>query len=121
MEKISCDRIVLGKKIEASCIILDVGICVYVMGGDQSHIGAATLIDIDGNEITNEIPGHRESAITKQWARILYEEGLKPVQVTAGVHYEKIKKEDIELIMQETQSLLQEILTHLGKSEQLAL
>lgn len=93
----------------------DEGITAFVTGGDKTHVGAVTVIDHDGKKDTITLPGHKETIIAETWADVIYAQRRVPVVVTAGIHFEHITKEQIEMVLKATDELLNDMLLSAGQ------
>ena len=89
------------------------GIQVLVAGGDQSHIGAVCVVDPGGNRASHCFFGHRDDAVAEKWAAEIYRKTKTPVVVSAGIHYDRISKEEIQAVLNTTDTLLGTVLEQL--------
>ena len=100
---------VLDKNILTMGLFTDNGINITIAGGDKSHIGAVSIADEAGNIDTTTFPNHKEGIIAEAWAKALHEKYNQPVVVSAGIHYDNITKDGIELVVNTCDSLLDEM------------
>ncbi|MDI6895789.1 hypothetical protein [Methanocella conradii] len=73
------------------------GLLVVITGGN-AHIGAAAVGINYGAMATSSVitvPGHREDRVVKDAAEKLAKELGRTVVVVAGIHYDKMSKEEI--------------------------
>ena len=98
-EYMNCD-------ISVHCQQLDYGYEVRIFGGHCSHIGSVTVADGQGTLQTITLPEHKEDIITIQWASEIQGIVKQPVTVTAGVHYDDLKKEQLQEVIQLLNKLL---------------
>ena len=99
----------MGRDISAKVTVLAHGMSVLLTGGDASHVGAIALADEEGRIKTIGLNGHKEQIIGERWAEELYRIKKEPVSVTAGIHYDKLTKEQIENVVNETNVMLEEV------------
>lgn len=92
--------------ISVHCQQLDYGYEVRIFGGQCSHVGSVTVSDEQGTLQTITLPGHKENIITEQWASEIQEIVKQPVTVMAGVHYDDLKKEQLQEVIQLLNKLL---------------
>ena len=64
------------------------------------------MADEQGTLQTITLPGHKENIITEQWASEIQEIVKQPVTVMAGVHYDDLKKEQLQEVIQLLNKLL---------------
>ncbi len=79
---------------------LDRGMHVLLTGGTQTHIGAVSVVNEMGHVQTISLPGHKEYLITEHWSQQLYLASKEPVVLTAGIHYDQLSRQEIEIVMQ---------------------
>ena len=102
-------RKVLNKDIDVIIVSTSNGINVTLAGGDVSHIGAVAIVDEKGNLSTTTFESHKETGIAENWAKKLFNKYRKPVVVSAGIHYDNISKEQIDMVVESCKSMLSEI------------
>ena len=100
-----------GSTITAVLHITGADCTVLVTGGQKEHVGAVSLCGGDGAVQTLTFPGHKEQFITEPWSRRIHAVTGGNVSVTAGIHYDKLTKEEIEQVMTAVDALLDEILS----------
>lgn len=103
------EKSVLGYPIRVQVQKLDEGWDILVIGGSKTHVGAVTLAEPDGTEQTLERPGHKDSHISRTWAPALAKALNAPVSVRCGIHYDGVTKVQIERIVDECSTLLQQL------------
>lgn len=113
MNQIELKSQIRDREICAQTVVTDNGIQVIVAGGDKSHIGAVCVVDPKGNATMHCFPGHKEAVITERWALALYKKAGVPVVVSAGIHFDTITKEEIQEVLDKTDTLLHETLMRL--------
>lgn len=109
MKKTTYRRSVLGYPITAEITMLDVGVHILLAGGALTHIGAVSICGRDGLQ-TIEEKNHKESIISAGWAGRLYQAWNCPVTVSCGIHYDHISGKEIQIIVKETEHMLEEII-----------
>ncbi len=117
MERIERSRKYKGQEITAQFQRVGEGLRGLVSGGQQPHIGAVSVIGQDGRCVTLQFPGHRDGAVSEMWARAAAEAGFVPAVVEAGIHYDGLRKEEIEEIMDLCGELLEEVLDAAGEEK----
>lgn len=92
------------------------GINILIAGGDKGHIGAVAAA-LSG-KITGSItfPGHKENVICETWAKEISEIYNGPVVVEAGVHYDKITKEQICKALEILNTELEQLVKHIRQT-----
>ena len=114
--QLTCE--LFDRAITAEILCLEQGLHVSVYGGDFPHIGAVSIVDLNGVCKTEEFPEHRDSAISSRWARQLADAGFLPVVVEAGIHYDRLSEAGIQSVLTKTDALLCEIQAELLKTAQ---
>lgn len=98
-------------KINANVILLNRDIQVIVWGG-KAHIGATALAYNNDARIIEAV-GHKDGEIALFMARELAKNLNCAVAVTAGIHYEKITPEEIEIVRKKTDKIIYEIIAYM--------
>jgi hypothetical protein len=98
-------------------------VLVAIYGGDRPHIGAVSMSQArpslrdrsktSATASTFCYPDHKEDVLTKEVSMTLSAALGTNVVVVAGVHYEDIDKEGIELVIENSRKLAQRILVKL--------
>ncbi len=98
-------------------------VLVAIYGGDRPHIGAVSMSQArpslrdrsktSATASTFCYPDHKEDVLTKEVSMTLSAALGTNVVVVAGVHYEDIDKEGIELVIENSRKLAQRILEKL--------
>jgi len=104
----------MEKTIYCEAIKLDEGISVTLAGGDKAHIGAVSMVGLDGEMSSYTFPGHKETIISEKWAKEIYAKITETVLVSVGIHYDNISKADINKVLSFTDELLIELLNRLS-------
>lgn len=80
-----------------------------IIGGEGSHIGAATLAErvLDGiHSSTMCAPGHREAELTRQFSDAVASATGRRTLTIAGIHLDRITGSEIEAIRRNTRELV---------------
>ncbi|TCL56257.1 polyprenyl P-hydroxybenzoate/phenylacrylic acid decarboxylase-like protein [Kineothrix alysoides] len=107
----------MGRDISAKVTVLAHGMSVLLTGGEVPHVGAVSLADEAGQIRTIGLDGHKEQVVGERWAGELYRIKKEPVSVTAGIHYDKLTKEQIEYVVNEMNEMLEEVKSILLKHQ----
>ena len=114
-----CDRTikrsVLEREIRIRITDTGNGINVLIDGGDKSHIGAVAAASPDSELQVIVFPGHREDVICRRWAEEIVKKYNGPVVVEAGIHYNQIKKTELQELLAILEEQLQAFLSLLEK------
>lgn len=114
-----CDRTikrsVLGREIRIRMTDTGNGLNVLIEGGDKSHIGAVAVAAPDFSLQVITFPGHREDVVCRRWAEEIVKKYNGPVVVEAGIHYNQIKKSEIQELLTILEEELQTFLSLLEK------
>lgn len=113
IDKIELQKELLDKTIHVIVSETQEGIQVLVAGGDKSHIGAVCIMDPHGNKVSHRFSEHRDDAVAEKWAVEIYKKTKTAVVVSAGIHYDQISKENIQLVLNTTDTLLCHVLERL--------
>ena len=76
---------------------------VIITGGEEKHIGSATLIEEKGRLQTISKQGHKDHIISERMANIIYDKIGKDLLVICGIHIDDASKEEIEILIDNTQ------------------
>ncbi len=85
-----------------------------IIGGGKIHIGAVGLsFPPSFNKLTSTsiitVPGHKDDVICKKIGEKLAKKFKKIVTTVSGIHYDDLKKEDIEKILNLSEKLADKI------------
>ena len=72
---------------------------VIITGGEEVHIGSATLAEGKQGLQTIGKKGHKDYVISEKMARIIYDTIEKDLLVVCGIHIENASKEEINLLI----------------------
>ena len=108
--KYTVSQSILQHDITATVEKLDYGLQVSIFGGQQSHIGAVTVVDEQGKLQTTTLSGHKEGRISEDWAAELYAKTQEPVSVVAGVHYDNLNETQLLQVIQTLTDMKKDVL-----------
>lgn len=103
------EEIVMNEKITVCARRLDEGMHVLITGGEKSHIGAISYAYPDHPVSTIQFPGHKDGIVSEQWARELYQLLGETVCVECGIHYDNLKKDEIEEVVKVCKEMLSKL------------
>lgn len=106
-------RALWGREIRAQVLVLDRGVHISLFGGELPHIGAVSVADPGGRVTTIQFPGHKEALVSEMWAGELVRRKLLPAVVEAGIHYDRLTREQIALVVETSSALLADVLAEL--------
>jgi hypothetical protein len=92
----------------------DIIVCIY---NENAHIGAVALGEYDPKENRTSCSvitrlGHKDDAVANKSAYTISKHIKRPVCVIAGIHLDDITKREIEQIIENTDSLVEEFIAH---------
>ena len=88
---------------------------IHISGGSD-HLGAVSVA-AGGSVTTRVFPGHEEKWLTEPLAKTLSEVFQGNVMVSAGVHLDQIRKEEIAAILAANEAAVESIITMLKREE----
>ena len=100
---------ILGYTIEAELRWQGGDAVVEITGGSKPHIGCVSTCWFHNSEMCAEkflLPGHRDDVIADKYAAALALQLQTTVCAICGIHYDNVSKEDIALIVAETDKML---------------
>ncbi len=113
--------------LQASVLVIGPDLLVSIWGGTHPHIGAVALAlprpslkDKKKTSATSSVLtvlGHKEDQTVKVVSETLSSVFKKNVVVTAGIHWDNLKSEEITSIVKLTEKLTQGIINKLAKLE----
>jgi len=77
---------------------------VIITGGEEEHIGSATLMEEKGHLQTISKKGHKDYIISEKMANIIYDTMEKDLLVVCGIHIDDASKEEIDILVDNTQT-----------------
>lgn len=91
---------------------------VVITGGEEEHIGSATLIEEKEHLQTISKKGHKDHIVSERIANIIYDRIGKDLLVICGIHIEDASKEEIDsLVRHSTECVEKFLLTQEVKDE----
>ncbi|MHC1720016.1 MAG: hypothetical protein AB9844_04825 [Clostridiaceae bacterium] len=88
-----------GIELNLRAIEMGKDVCIVMTGG-ESHLGAVTVGAADMDPETVAVGTHKEYFVTDKIAGILKEKYSGSFVICSGIHFENIKKEEIEAVLQ---------------------
>ncbi|SFV61620.1 Conserved protein [hydrothermal vent metagenome] len=76
---------------------------IIITGGEEEHIGSATLIDAKGRLQTISKKGHKDHVVSERMANIIYDKTGKDLLVVCGIHIDNAGKEEIDILVDHAQ------------------
>lgn len=113
---IQLERFMLGYPIRLNAQMVGKDVNIVIAGGSMPHIGAVTIAQwCNGRaKLTTWLDcGHRDDIISDMFARRVCEAMHVTVCVSCGIHYERPDRQQLERIVREVETMLEEFL-HAG-------
>ncbi len=77
---------------------------IVITGGEEDHIGSATLIETKGHLQTMIKKGHQDHVVSERMANIIYDTIGKDLLVVCGIHIDDASKEEIDILVKHAQA-----------------
>ncbi len=77
---------------------------IIITGGEEEHIGSATLIEEKGHLQTIIKKGHQDHVVSEKMANIIYDTIGKDLLVVCGIHIDDASKEEIDILIDNAQA-----------------
>ncbi|WP_227765514.1 hypothetical protein [Zhaonella formicivorans] len=116
--------------VTAKVHVLDEGVSVTLYGGERSHIGSVAIavprLSLADPEVLSattsvyNLVGHKDDEVARPAAEKIAKNINQVVVVTAGIHVEDATKEDIVILLKNTEELVDAIVVKLKKTFQRA-
>ena len=84
---------------------------IVITGGEEDHIGSATLIETKGHLQTIIKKGHQDHVISEKMANIIYDTIGEDLLVVCGIHIDNASKEEINILMDNAQTCVDRFIT----------
>ena len=114
MRQFEITRGLFRADVTAQVLQLDEGLHVSVFGGTRPHIGAVSVTSSTGAAETTQFPGHKDGVVSDRWAKTLSEAGYRPNVVEAGIHFDHLTEQEIDMVLALTDEILNTVLTALS-------
>ena len=88
---------------------------IVITGGEEDHIGSATLIEAKGHLQTMIKKGHQDHVVSEKMANIIYDTIGKDLLVVCGIHIDDASKEEIDILVNNVQTCVNRFLSQLAK------
>jgi len=88
---------------------------IIITGGEEEHIGSATLIETKGHLQTIIKKGHQDHVVSEKMANIIYDTIGKDLLVVCGIHIDDASKEEIDILVDNAQTCVNRFLSQLAK------
>jgi len=88
---------------------------IVITGGEEDHIGSATLIESKGHLQTIIKKGHQDHVVSEKMANIIYDTIGKDLLVVCGIHIDDASKEEIDILVDNAQVCVKRFLSQLAK------
>ena len=72
---------------------------IVITGGEEDHIGSATLIEEKDHLQTMIKKGHQDHVVSEKMANIIYDTIGKDLLVVCGIHIDDAGKEEIDILV----------------------
>ena len=76
---------------------------IVITGGEEDHIGSATLIEAKSHLQTMIKKGHQDHVVSEKMANIIYDTIGKDLLVVCGIHIDDASKEEIDMLVHNAQ------------------
>ena len=83
---------------------------VVITGGEEEHIGSATLIESKDHMQTMIKKGHKDHIVSEKMANIIYDKIGKDLLVICGIHIEDASKEEIDSLVHNAKECVEQFL-----------
>jgi hypothetical protein len=76
---------------------------IIIKGGEEEHIGSATLIERGDYLHTISKRGHRDDIVSERMAKIIYDNIEEDILVICGIHIDDATKDEIDILVNNAQ------------------
>jgi len=84
---------------------------IVITGGEEDHIGSATLIETKGHLQTMIKKGHQDHVVSERMANIIYDTIGKDLLVVCGIHIDDASKDEIDILINNAQVCVDRFIT----------
>ncbi len=77
---------------------------IVITGGEEDHIGSATLIETKSHLQTMIKEEHQDHVVSEKMANIIYDTIKKDLLVVCGIHIDDANKEEIDILVHNAQT-----------------
>jgi glutamine amidotransferase-like uncharacterized protein len=77
---------------------------IVITGGEEDHIGSATLTETKSHLQTMIKKGHQDHVVSEKMANIIYDTIKKDLLVVCGIHIDDANKEEIDILVHNAQT-----------------
>ena len=77
---------------------------IIITGGEEDHIGSATLIETKDHLQTIIKKGHQDHIISERMASIIYDTIKEDLLVVCGIHIDDASNEEIDILINNAQA-----------------
>ena len=77
---------------------------IVITGGEEEHIGSATLIEAKGHLQSMIKKGHQDHVVSEKMAKMIYDKMGEDLLVVCGIHIDDASKEEIEILVRNAQA-----------------
>lgn len=91
---------------------------VIITGGEEEHIGSATLIESKGHWQTMIKKDHKDHIVSEKMANIIYDKIGKDLLVICGIHIEDARKEEIDSLVRNAKECVEQFLLTQEKKDE---
>lgn len=86
-------------------------ILVIITGGEEAHIGAASLIEDGAYLQTIKKGGHKDYIVSEKMAKAIYDRMERDLLIVCGIHIEDAAEEEIKRLIDNAEKCVDEFLT----------
>ncbi|UPT77782.1 hypothetical protein MN086_01235 [Sulfurovum sp. XGS-02] len=83
---------------------------VIITGGEEEHIGSATLIESKRHLKTMIKNGHKDHIVSEKTANIIYDRMGEDLLVICGIHIDDASKEEIDILVRNATACVEKFL-----------
>ena len=117
IDRIRLERSFLGFPLSVWVCSADSDLLVAVTGGCHPHIGSVSGAYWENSSVRCETSvgvGHRDDVVSRRFAEALARTFQCNVSVSCGIHYDVLSRKDLDRLLAELDTLLEELIAHLS-------